>query len=111
MLPAYCFSKYEGFLSEGESVCLEVECQNGKKGLQFWISAVSELEENSMAYYLSFEGFTDWLEAQPVIRKYCNYPIANLYISFGGGEWVKAPFKVSPEIVSDFPMLEAGESL
>ena len=111
VLPAYCFSKYEGFLSEGESVCLEVECQNGKKGLQFWISAVSELEENSMAYYLSFEGFTDWLEAQPVIRKYCNYPIANLYISFGGGEWVKAPFKVSPEIVSDFPMIEAGESL
>lgn len=111
VLPAYCFRKYEGFLSEGECVCLEGEYKKGKDGFVFWIKAVSELEENSMAYFLSFEGFSDWLTAQSVIRKYYNYPIANLYISIGGGEWTKAPFKVSPEIVSDFPMIAAGESL
>ena len=111
VLPTYCFQKYEGFLSEGECVCLEGEYKKGKEGFVFWIKAVSELEENSMAYFLPFEGFSDWLTAQSVIRKYYNYPIANLYISIGGGEWTKAPFKVSPEIVSDFPMIAAGESL
>lgn len=110
VLSPYYFSKYEKLISEGEYLCFEGDYSIKGGEAVFWISAVSKLEETNISYYLRFENYTDWIEAQEEIMRNTDYSLANLYVSVCGGEWTLFQSKVSPEIVKSFPMIEIGES-
>ncbi len=110
VLPTHRYAQYQSLISEGEGLCLEGDFQIKNNQQVFWINAVSPLERTNLSYYLPFQNYFEFLTARKEIARYTNYPLANLYIRIGDGEWTLFPEKVSPEIVKSFPMIEPGGS-